>query len=144
MRHCRAKWKRPIHFENGSLIQVRLRVGGRGGLWGIWAVNLCFLFISTWVVFMFRLSLFGRWCESFPPLSDSLIKLENHVSSFSASTRRHVCRQLTAVIYCLISSSVVIVVACYFKNCGCCAVINALLGFCSIVCAYKLKNKLIY
>lgn len=60
-------------------------------------------------------SLFGRWCESFPLLSDSLIKLENHVSSFSASARHHVCRQMTAVIYRLISSSDV-VVACYLKK----------------------------
>lgn len=103
-----------------------------------------FPFFFLWVVFLFA-CLCGRWCESFPSLSDILIKLENHGSSFSASARRHVCRQLTAVIYRLISSSsVVVVVACYFKNHGCSGVINALLGLSSILCAYKLKNKLIY
>lgn len=83
----------------------------------------------------------GRWCESFPLLCDILIKLENHGSSFSASAHRHVCRQLTAVIYRLISSSsVVVFAACYFKNHGCSGVIKARLGLSSILCAYKLKK----
>lgn len=101
-----------------------------------------FPFFSLWVVFLFTCSC-GRWCESFPPLSDILIKLENHGSSFSASARRHVCRQMTAVIYRLISSSsVVVVAACYFKKKhGCSGVINALPGLSSILCAYKLKKQ---